>query len=76
MKESLTSILGEDVGSRLKRVWGLDPEGELNGVWKDMGMDGLWVMVGTFGWARFHSKIVAAQIKAMLEGINGKRYSA
>lgn len=76
VKEPLLSILGPDVGSRVKRVWGLDKEGELNGVWRDMGVDGLWVMVGTFGWARFHSKIVANQIKAKLEGIAGQRYSA
>lgn len=45
VKEPLLSILGPDVGSRVKRVWGLDKEGELNGVWRDMGVDGLWVMV-------------------------------
>lgn len=73
--DSLKSILGEDVGGRLKKIWGLDHEGELNGVWRpNMGLDNLWVMVGTFGWARFHSKVVSSQIKAQLEGVYGKRY--
>ncbi|KAL8281487.1 hypothetical protein RQP46_006171 [Phenoliferia psychrophenolica] len=72
--ESLKTLLGDDVGSQLKNVWGLDAEGELTGAWRFLGVRNLWAMVGTFGWARFHSKIVAARIKADLEGIAGEMY--
>ena len=74
VNETLTTLLGEDVGAKLKPVWGLDAEGELNGAWRYLGHENLWAMVGTFGWARFHSKIVSARIKADLEGIAGERY--
>ncbi|KAK4702596.1 hypothetical protein P7C70_g3624, partial [Phenoliferia sp. Uapishka_3] len=72
--ESSASLLGQDVGAKLKPVWGLVSEGELNGAWRYLGVDNLWAMVGTFGWARFHSKVVASRIKADLEGISGEMY--
>nr|GAT42717.1 flavin-containing monooxygenase [Mycena chlorophos] len=69
-------VCGPAVGDRCKPIWGLDEEGELQGVWRDLGMRGLWYMFGNYALSRFHSKHVALQIKAMEEGIwDGKRYS-
>lgn len=31
---------------QLSPVWGLDDEGEIRGVWKDMGIPNLWCMLG------------------------------
>ncbi|KAG6909650.1 hypothetical protein DXG01_016230 [Tephrocybe rancida] len=40
-------VCGDEVFKNLKPVWGLDPEGELKGVWRDIGVKGLWSMLGT-----------------------------
>ncbi|KAF5378871.1 hypothetical protein D9615_006928 [Tricholomella constricta] len=68
-------VCGEEVEAKLKPFWGLDPEGEINGVWRDLGMKGLWSMMGNLALCRFHSKHVALQIKAIQEGVFGERYS-
>jgi len=72
----LKRMCGEEVAAKLKPVWGLDKEGELNGVWRDLGVKGIWSMLGNLALCRFHSKHVALQIKAMEEGVFGQRYSA
>ncbi|KAI9507262.1 FAD/NAD-P-binding domain-containing protein, partial [Russula earlei] len=72
----LRKILGPDIGARLKPIWGLDSEGEIRSVWRDLGVPRLWCMMGNFALCRFHSKHVALQIKAIEEGLfDGKRYS-
>lgn len=52
----------------------MDEEGELNSAWRDTGVRNLWVMVGTLQAARYHSKKVALNIKARLEGICEEPY--
>ncbi|KAI6046378.1 FAD/NAD(P)-binding domain-containing protein, partial [Pisolithus marmoratus] len=63
-------------------LWGLDEEGELYSVAREIGgrgpqapqVAGLWAISGNLGTCRFHSKHVALQIKAYEEGIFGERY--
>ncbi|KAI6145594.1 FAD/NAD(P)-binding domain-containing protein [Pisolithus tinctorius] len=63
-------------------IWGLDDEGELYSVAREVGgrgpqaqkVAGLWAMLGNLAMCRFHSKHVALQIKAYEEGIFGERY--
>ncbi|KAI6105040.1 FAD/NAD(P)-binding domain-containing protein [Pisolithus croceorrhizus] len=63
-------------------IWGLDDEGELHSVAREVGgrgpqaakVAGLWAMLGNMAVCRFHSKHVALQIKAYEEGIFGERY--
>ncbi|KAG6914606.1 hypothetical protein DXG01_016362 [Tephrocybe rancida] len=74
--DHIRRICGDEVSKNLKPVWGLDPEGELKGVWRDIGVKGLWLMLGNLAMCRFHSKHVALQIKAMEERVFGERYSA
>ncbi|KAF9459685.1 hypothetical protein BDZ94DRAFT_1380914 [Collybia nuda] len=72
----IRNVCGEEVVKRCSKIWGLNKEGELNGAWRDMGVKGLWYMMGNLALCRFHSKHVALQIKAIEEGIfNGERYS-
>jgi hypothetical protein len=40
-------ICGDAVLERCNPIWGLDKEGEINGAWRDMGVRGLWYMMGT-----------------------------
>ena len=42
----MREILGSEVGARLKPIWGLDPEGETNGLSRDVGVPRLWCMMG------------------------------
>lgn len=72
--DSVRRTLGEDVASRCKPIWGMDEEGELNSAWRNCGVQGLWIMVGTLQHGRYHSKKVALRIKAMLEGIANEPY--
>ena len=72
--DSVRRTLGDDVASRVKPIWGMDEEGELNSAWRDTGVKNLWLMVGTLQLARYHSKKVALRIKARLEGIEGEKY--
>lgn len=72
--DSIRRTLGDDVASRCKPVWGMDAEGELHSAWRNCGVKGLWIMVGTLQHGRYHSKKVALRIKAMVEGIDKAPY--
>lgn len=70
-KEQEPEVLGPDeIASRLDDTFGFDIEGEIRGMWKrQAGMDNYWYMGGNTQHHRYHSKTVAMQIKAELEGI-------
>ncbi|MDT9592721.1 NAD(P)/FAD-dependent oxidoreductase [Nocardioides zeae] len=57
-------LLGDEVAGRCGPVWGLDEEGELRGVWRRSGHDGLWFMGGNLAMARFYGGFLALQILA------------
>ncbi|KAJ6550423.1 hypothetical protein DFH09DRAFT_1366721 [Mycena vulgaris] len=75
-RNTVRKICGDAVGDKCKQIWGLDDEGEIHGAWRDLGVPGLWYMMGNLALCRFHSKHVALQIKAMEENVFGGRYSA
>ena len=51
-------------------TWGIDEEGEIRGMWKrHLLVDNYWIMGGYTQQHRFHSKTLALQIKAALEGL-------
>ncbi|RAK95363.1 monooxygenase [Aspergillus ibericus CBS 121593] len=59
-----------DIASRLDATWGLDEEGEIRGMWKrHVRVENIWVMGGYTQQHRWHSRTLALQIKAALEGI-------
>ncbi|TVY75931.1 putative indole-3-pyruvate monooxygenase [Lachnellula suecica] len=63
-------LLPKDIASRLDATWGVDSEGEIRGMWKrHLEMENYWVMGGYTQQHRWHSKTLAQQIKAALEGI-------
>ncbi|GJE89349.1 NAD(P)/FAD-dependent oxidoreductase [Phanerochaete sordida] len=73
----IVRLLGAEAGAKVPPVWGLNAEGEVRGPWRELeGLPGMWLMMGTFAWARFFSKFVALQIKAKQEGLYAKRYAA
>ena len=69
MLDTTRRLLGTEVADRCGPVWGLDDEGELRGVWRRSGHEGLWFMGGNLAMARFYGKFLALQIKAIEEGL-------
>jgi hypothetical protein len=47
-REPMRNIIGDDLANRCKRIWGLDNEKEIRGVWRDLGIPHLWAMMGKF----------------------------
>ena len=62
-------ILGDEVGDRMGPVWGFDEEGELQGMWRPTGQQGLWFLAGGLAQCRIFSKVLALQIKGRELGI-------
>jgi cation diffusion facilitator CzcD-associated flavoprotein CzcO len=71
MRDAIRPILGEESIDRLSPVWGLDEEGEINGLWRPTGHPKLWFTGGGFWQTRVGSKLLALQIKASQEGLIG-----
>ncbi|KAF4341574.1 K+ transport flavoprotein [Fusarium beomiforme] len=64
------SLGPREIAARLDSTWGIDSEGEIRGMWKrHLGLDNYWVMGGYTQQHRWHSRTLALQIKASLEGI-------
>lgn len=62
----------KEIAARLDTTWGIDAEGEIRGMWKrHPRLEGInyWIMGGYTQQHRFHSKTLALQIKAELEGL-------
>lgn len=58
------------IAARLDATWGIDAEGEIRGLWKrHLRLDNFWVMGGHTQHHRWHSRTLALQIKAAVEGI-------
>ncbi|RSL52688.1 hypothetical protein CEP54_010767 [Fusarium duplospermum] len=64
-------VLGpRDIAERLESTWGVDAEGEIRGMWKrHPRLENYWITGGYTQQHRWHSKTLALQIKAALEGI-------
>ncbi|KAJ6598831.1 hypothetical protein DFH09DRAFT_1243368 [Mycena vulgaris] len=75
VRDNIRKVCGDELVEKCKPIWGLDEEGEIQGCWRDLGIPGLWYMMGNLAYCRFHSKHVALQIKAIEEGILKERYS-
>jgi len=74
-RDGYKKILGEELGSKVKKIWDLDSAGEVNGAWRDIGIENLWCIMGSLAMCRYHSRHLALQIKAVKEGLFTGRYS-
>ncbi|KAG2078548.1 FAD/NAD(P)-binding domain-containing protein [Suillus decipiens] len=81
VRHAYRALLPESLHDKLYPIWGLDKEGELNSVCREVGgrskdseLNGIWCMMGDFALCRFYSKHLALQIKSYEEGIFGTRY--
>ncbi|RTE77631.1 hypothetical protein BHE90_007863 [Fusarium euwallaceae] len=71
IKAADKDLLGpRDIAERLESTWGVDAEGEIRGMWKrHPRLEYYWITGGYTQQHRWHSKTLALQIKAALEGI-------
>ncbi|KAH7889081.1 hypothetical protein F5I97DRAFT_2006620 [Phlebopus sp. FC_14] len=68
-RDSMREICGREVADKVPPVWGMDEEGQITGVWRYSGHEGLWFGIGNLALSRFHSLHLAMQIKAIEAGI-------
>ncbi|KZT68497.1 FAD/NAD(P)-binding domain-containing protein [Daedalea quercina L-15889] len=73
---SIKRLIGDELAARVSPIWNLNEEGEQNGAWRWLGVPNLWFMMGNLAMCRYHSKHLALQIKAIQEGVYGKRYTS
>ncbi|EPS95682.1 FAD/NAD-binding domain-containing protein [Fomitopsis schrenkii] len=71
---AIKRLVGDELAGRVSQIWGVNEEGEQHGAWRYLGVPNLWFMTGNLAMCRYHSKHLALQIKAIQEGIHGKRY--
>jgi hypothetical protein len=71
MRTQARLIFGDEVADRVSDVWGFNEEGEFRTMWQKSGHPGLWFMGGNLAISRYYSRILALQIKAVEEGIQG-----
>ena len=45
-RESVRKVCGNEVADKIKPLWGLNEEGEINGCYRDLGFQGLWYIMG------------------------------
>ncbi|KAL3496535.1 monooxygenase [Aspergillus germanicus] len=65
----------QTIATRLDETWGIDAEGEIRGMWKrHANAENIWIMGGYTQQHRWHSRTLALQIKAELEGLLPEAY--
>ncbi|CRL22061.1 FAD-dependent pyridine nucleotide-disulphide oxidoreductase [Penicillium camemberti] len=69
MRSETRTILGDKVADKVSDVWGYNNEGEVRTMWQDSGHPGFYFHGGNLATARYYSKVLALQIKALEEGI-------
>jgi hypothetical protein len=63
------------IATCLDETWGIDGEGEIREMWKrHANAENIWIMGGYTQQHRWHSRTLALQIKAELEGVLPKAY--
>jgi cation diffusion facilitator CzcD-associated flavoprotein CzcO len=68
-QEGVRRLLGDEVADTVGPIWGFDEHGTMRNMWQVTPQAGLWVMGGALMEARFHSRFLAVQIRAQLEGL-------
>jgi hypothetical protein len=68
-EELVRKLFGEDVTTRVGKIWGFGESQELRNMYTRTGQPGLWLMAGGLPQCRVYSKYLALQIKAIEEGL-------
>ena len=46
VRDSICGLCEPEIAAKIKPVWGLDDECEINSAWRDCGVENLWIMLG------------------------------
>lgn len=68
-KDSVREVLGDGPAEKLTQIFGLDQEGEMNGIARDCGIPQMFFNVGNLASSRMFSKAIALQIIAQKKGV-------
>lgn len=69
MQEGVRAMLGDTVAERVGPIWGFDEDEQMRAMWRRTGQENLWIMGGALIEARLHSRFLALEIRAALDGI-------
>ena len=58
----IRAVIGDELGDKLKPIWGLNKEGEINGTWRDSGVPNLYCMMGEYSSTACHNHDIASQL--------------
>ena len=47
VRDAICTLCEPEIAARIKPVWGLDDECEMNSAWRDCGVENLWIMLDT-----------------------------
>jgi len=48
LRDTICSLCEPDIAARIKPVWNVDDECEMNSAWRDTGVENLWIMLGAY----------------------------
>ena len=46
VRETVKKLCAPEIGEKIKPIWDFDREHELNSVWRDCGVDKMWILFG------------------------------
>lgn len=69
MRSQARDMYGDELGDRVKDVWGFNDEGEWRTIWQNSGHPGFWFHGGNLALCRYYSRLLALQIKGIEEGL-------
>lgn len=73
MRTQSRAIFGDELADRIGDFWGYDEEGEWRMLGRRSGHPGFWMMGGNLAINRYHSRLLALQIKAIEEGMADRK---
>lgn len=47
LRDTICALCEPEIATKIKPVWGVDDECEMNSAWRDCGVENLWIMLGT-----------------------------
>ena len=68
-QELIRRLVGDEVADRIGSIWGFDDHGFMRNMWTRTAQPGFWLMGGALMECRLHSRFLALEIKADIEGL-------
>ena len=65
----IRQLVGPEEGKKVAPILGLNAEGELRGMWREIGLPNLWYMMGNLALYRFYSKHLALRMSSIFHPV-------